>query len=203
MVMIKAITFDLDGVYFPNGKANFIKNLDSLGVSESEARRVFLQSDQMNKVYKNGLMTDKDFWAWAAKEWGFTGVWLELPDLMVSGYDVSPEVASIVRGVRENGYKSLICSNNFPARVNGLNNRFKFLEDFDAWVFSFDVGESKPSEKIFRELIKRSGVAPQEIVFADDHEENVTAARKLGITAFVYEGFDKFIDRLRSLGVNV
>ena len=42
--MIKAITFDLDGVYFPNGKANFIKALVNLGVAEDEAKRVFFRS---------------------------------------------------------------------------------------------------------------------------------------------------------------
>lgn len=45
---IKGITFDLDGVYFPSGKANYIKCLEKLGVSEDEAKRVFLKSPQMN-----------------------------------------------------------------------------------------------------------------------------------------------------------
>lgn len=31
--MIKAICFDLDGVYFVNGKSNFIKELVNLGIS--------------------------------------------------------------------------------------------------------------------------------------------------------------------------
>ena len=67
--MIKAITFDLDGVYFVNGKSNFIANLGKFGVSEEEAKRVFLQSDEMNKFYKEGKMTDDEFWTWASKEW--------------------------------------------------------------------------------------------------------------------------------------
>ncbi|MFA6270722.1 MAG: hypothetical protein WC657_05980 [Candidatus Paceibacterota bacterium] len=66
---IKVITFDLDGVYFPNGKANFIKSLENLGVSEDEAKRVFLKSPQMNQEYKNGKMTDEEFWTWAVSEW--------------------------------------------------------------------------------------------------------------------------------------
>ena len=37
--MIKAICFDLDGVYFLNGKSNFIKALVDLGVPEDEAAR--------------------------------------------------------------------------------------------------------------------------------------------------------------------
>ena len=66
---IKVITFDLDGVYFPNGKANFISALVKLGVNEDEAKRVFLKSSQMNQDYKNGTMTDEQFWTWALKEW--------------------------------------------------------------------------------------------------------------------------------------
>lgn len=54
--MIKAVCFDLDGVYFLNGKTNFINSLKYLGVSENEAKRVFLKSDQMNKQYKLGKM---------------------------------------------------------------------------------------------------------------------------------------------------
>ncbi len=58
--MLKAICFDLDGVYFLNGKSNFIKSLVDLGVTEDEAKRVFLKSDQMNKQYKLGTMTDEE-----------------------------------------------------------------------------------------------------------------------------------------------
>ena len=67
--MIKGITFDLDGVYFVNGKSNFIANLGKLGVSEDEAKRVFLKSTEMNQLYKNGKMTDEEFWSWAAAQW--------------------------------------------------------------------------------------------------------------------------------------
>ena len=68
--MIKAITFDLDGVYFINGKSNFIDNLEKLGVPREEAIRVFSKSDEMKKLYKTGKMTDQEFWSFAIKEWG-------------------------------------------------------------------------------------------------------------------------------------
>ncbi len=201
--MIEAITFDLDGVYFPNGKANFIKALGKLGVSEDEAKRVFLKSDQMNQVYKIGKMTDEEFWSWAAKEWQLDKTPQELIDLLISGYDVDERVVSTVKTVRANGYKTLVCSSNFPARVNGLQQKFHFLDNFDAAVFSYEVGANKPSDKIFQELITRSGVPANTIVFADDHAENLDEAKKLGINTFLYEDFDKFIDQLKSLGIKI
>ena len=109
--MIKAITFDLDGVYFINGKSNFISNLVKLGVSEDEAKRVFLQSDQMNHQYKEGKMTDDEYWSWASKEWKLTRAPKELIDLLISGYEVDRNVIEVVKRVRANGYKTLICTN--------------------------------------------------------------------------------------------
>ena len=200
--MIKAITFDLDGVYFLNGKSNFIKSLEKHGVSESEAVRVFLKSDEMNRVYKEGKMTDEEYWTFAIKEWGIDLSVQEAMDLLIAGYEVNEDVAPIVKDLRDKGYKTCICSNNFPARINGLQKRFGFLDDFDSISLSYDVGATKPSQEIFQKLIDESGVNADEIVFADDNDHNLEGAKQLGIQAFFYEGFDHFIGKLRELGVD-
>jgi len=201
--MIKAITFDLDGVYFINGKYNFISNLVKLGVSEKEARRVFLQSDEMNKLYKERKMTDEEFWTWASREWKLDETPDELIKLLIDGYEIDNNVLEVVKKVRQNGYKTLICSNNFPARINGLQERFKFLDNFDAWALSYEVKATKPSVKIFQELVNKSGVKPEEIVFADDNNDNLEGAKQIGIQTFFYEGFGEFMQKLKQFGINI
>lgn len=201
--MIKAITFDLDGVYFVNGKSNFINNVVKLGVSEDEAKRVFLKSDEMNHQYKEGKMTDEEYWSWASKEWKLDKTSKELMELLISGYEVDQNVVETVKRVRSNGYKTLICTNNFPARINGLQERFKFLDDFDGMSISYEVGSSKPDPRIYQKLIEVSEVNADEIVYADDNNDNILEAQKLGINAFFYEGFDKFIEKLKESGVNL
>ena len=201
--MIKAITFDLDGVYFVNGKSNFINNIVKLGVLEDEAKRVFLKSDEMNRQYKEGKMTDDEFWNWANNEWKLSKTPKELMDLLISGYEIDQNVVETVKKVRSNGYKTLICTNNFPARINGLQERFKFLDDFDAKSISYEVGSSKPDPKIYQKLIEVSAVNASEIVYADDNNDNISEAQKLGINAFFYDGFDKFTEKLKELGVNI
>ncbi len=108
----------------------------------------------------------------------------------------------MVKKVRANGYKTLVCSNNFFARINGLQERFGFLNDFDTAVFSFEVGATKPSERIFQELVRRSGLQPEEIIFADDNPNNLARAEKIGITTFLYADFDSYVRKLRKLGVD-
>src|SRR3989344_4953925 len=149
MNKIKVITFDLDGVYLPNGKKNFISALGKFDVSENEAVRVFLKSDEMNKEYKKGNMTDEEYWTWVKNEWKLDLSWQLIVKLMIDGYDVDEKVVSVVRDLRTKGYKTAVCSNNFPARVNGLHEKFGFLDNFDVSVFSFKIGVSKPDKKIF------------------------------------------------------
>lgn len=201
--MIKVITFDLDGVYFPNGKANFIKALGKLGVSEDEAKRVFLKSPEMNQQYKNGKMTDEEYWSWAVSEWKLNKPWQEIVKLMIDGYDVDENVVNTVKSLRGKGYKTAICSNNFPARVNGLQEKFGFLNNFDVAVFSYEVGVNKPDKKIFETLVQKSQVEPSSVFFADDNSDNLAGAKEVGITTFLYEGFEKYLEQLESVGVRI
>lgn len=201
--MIKAITFDLDGVYFINGKENFIKNLVNLGVAEDEACAIFFKSDKMNIQYKGGLIGDEEYWSWALNEWKLNLSVEEIKDLLIKGYDVNDRVVETVKKLREKGYKTCICSNNFPARINGLQKRFGFLEDFDVVVLSYEIGVTKPDPRIFEELIKQSGVKSEEIVITDDKEKNIEAAKNSGINAFFYENFEQFLGELKKLGVEI
>lgn len=201
--MIKVITFDLDGVYFPNGKANFMKAVMALGVTEDEFKRVFAKSMQMNDEYKLGKMTDQEFWSWAAKEWNLQLTWHELVDLLVENYDVDEKIVEIIKHARAKGYKTAICTSNFPARINGLQKKFGFLDNFDIKVISYEVGANKPFKEIFEKLVTISGVNPEEIVFADDNAESVQNSTEVGITTFLYEGFDKYLEQLKSVGVEI
>ena len=201
--MIKAVTFDLDGVYFPDCKTKFIEALGAYGVNEENAKRVFLKSSEMNDEYKLGKMTDDQYWSWAAKEWALDLSPNDLIALLVDSYSVDQKVNDVVKLVRDHGYKTLICSNNFPARVSGLQAKFGFLDNFDETVFSYEAGAVKPSKEIFQLLIEKSGVNANEIAYADDDEQKLAGAIELGITTFVYEDFEQFIGELKGLGVEL
>lgn len=80
----------------------------------------------MNNRYKLGKMSDDEFWNWAAKEWSLDLSPNEFADLLVANYSVDPQVEEVVKLARQRGYKTLVCSNNFPARVNGLQKNLVF-----------------------------------------------------------------------------
>ena len=200
--MIKAITFDLDGVYFPNScKESFMAKIVAMGVSEAEVRRVFYQSDEMNEQYKLGKIGDEEFWSWAADEWGVNLSPADLLHLLLDCYQPDEKVAETVRKVRAAGYKTLVCSNNFPGRVLGLQKKFGFLDDFDGTAFSYILGVQKPSKEIFQALIDVAGAEPEEIIYSDDNADRLGGADELGIKTFVYKDFSQFEQELANFGV--
>ena len=69
---------------------------------------------------------------------------------------------------------------------------------FDGCVTSFAVKSYKPEAEIFRQVLDRFGLKPEETVFFDDSEANCDAAAALGFqTIWVYPGAE-FYDLLPS-----
>jgi len=180
--MIKAITFDLDGVYFTSESfSNFKK---SLGVDNF--------NDNYMTQFKQGRLSEDQFWDLTRQEFNIQFSNQEISKLLADSYSVNQNVVDYVKKVRSEGIKTCICTNNFPTRINALNQKFNFLSDFDIQVFSYEVGATKPDLKIFKTLIDKSDVQPQEIFYTDDKEINVEAAKSLGINAIVYTNFEDF-----------
>jgi len=190
--MIKAICFDLDGVYFTAaGIHNFIDELVKLGASKENAEFAVFKSPEM-KNFKKGEISEEEYWNYIRTFLGINKSVQEFRDLLVSGYEINQEVHQSVLKAKQNGYKTCICSNNFVSRVEALENKFGFLKDFDSIIFSYKVGVLKPEKRIFEELIKEANVLSQELVYSDDSPEKLAGAIELGINAFVYENFDLF-----------
>lgn len=201
--MIKAVTFDLDGVYFtPESFRNFKKNLPKKVTGEEKVNWVLYKSPEI-LAFKSGKMSENAFWAFAKSQLGINMENAGIFKVLRDNYEVNPEVHEYVIKIRKTGLKTCICSNNFVTRVRELNNKFDFLKHFDVKVFSFEEGVLKPEKAIFRKLIKRSGVKPDEIVYSDDDVSKLQGARDLGINTFVYEGFDKFALKLTELGIKL
>ena len=55
---------------------------------------------------------------------------------------------------------------------------------FDHVLFSHQMGSMKPSRECFDDAVRTIGCEPGEIVFLDDSQTNVDAARDCGLRAF-------------------
>jgi HAD superfamily hydrolase (TIGR01509 family) len=74
----------------------------------------------------------------------------------------------------------------------------RLLNDY---FLSHEIGMRKPDLPAFEHVIQRLDMEPNQIVFFDDFEENVMAAQKVGINAFVTRGLPEVQEQLNMLGV--
>ena len=59
------------------------------------------------------------------------------------------------------------------------------VEDYFEQIFlSYEMKMAKPDANIFREVLKETGIAPQETLFIDDSEANCETAKTLGISTY-------------------
>jgi putative hydrolase of the HAD superfamily len=84
-------------------------------------------------------------------------------------------------------YQTALLSNSFVSARSREQERYHFAEITDLIIYSHEVGVAKPERRIFELTCERLGVQPQEMIFLDDVEQHVAAARSLGIQAILFQ----------------
>ena len=106
-----------------------------------------------------------------------------------------------VRYLKDQGYRLYILSNYSDYMLKGTADKLTFLKYMDGIVFSCQVKELKPEPAIYRVLLEKYGLKPEESVFIDDMEENCASAEKQGIHAVCFREFKQAAADLEKLGV--
>ncbi|MBQ8952291.1 MAG: HAD family phosphatase [Eubacterium sp.] len=197
--MIRNVVFDVGMVLADFRFREYMSDLgfDKETIEELSEKVVF--SDYW-KLMDNGLVNDGE-----AKEHFIS----ELPqyekemnlfwdniDNIIREYDYSEE---LVKELKAKGFKVYVLS-NYPEKQADMHwPKFKFLPHTDGYLISSKEKMMKPDPEFYRLLEKRFGVDLTESVFVDDREENVEAARALGMTGIVFKGFDDLKNKLKAI----
>jgi len=194
---MKAVILDLDGVYFMNGKENFIKNINKkYSIPIKNIEYVFLKSDMMRK-YKQGQISGEDFWNYALNEWKIKAKQEDILEILQEGYDLNGKKKEIMKLLKDNGIKKIICTNNFPERINILNEKFDFLREFDYIVLSYEYKMLKP--ELLSIVSKVSGFDNSEITYFDDSKDNIEYAKNLGMNAILIKEPSRVLKNLKEI----
>lgn len=80
-------------------------------------------------------------------------------------------------------YQTAILSNSFVGAREKEQERYGFGDICDLIIYSHEVGMQKPDRRIYALTCERLAVRPVEMIFLDDVEVCVSAAREFGIQA--------------------
>lgn len=112
-----------------------------------------------------------------------------------------PKIWAVMRELKKKGYGIYVLSNYseelFTLHTEGL----PFWELVDGGVISYQIHQIKPDPPIYRHLMEKYQLKPEECIFFDDRAENTESARKLGMQAVTVEdGSEELLEReLRKL----
>jgi FMN phosphatase YigB (HAD superfamily) len=116
----------------------------------------------------------------------------ELEDSYLSRHSLNPGALELLAFAKENKIPVWCLSNDVGRWSGKLRSSLGIAEYLAGSVISGDLGVRKPGRKIYEILIDRSGYQIDELLFVDDREINVIAARDIGIETILYkpeEGF--------------
>ena len=106
-----------------------------------------------------------------------------------------------IQELKGKGYQVLVLSNFAEKAYRDCREVLDFLDYVDGGILSFEDKVVKPEPEIYRLLIDRYGLKPEECVFLDDTEKNLPMAREFGIHTILFKDKEQAVEELKMLGV--
>lgn len=95
---------------------------------------------------------------------------------------------NLLDALKEKGYKLYYLSNWSKYSYEYQKPLFdQLIEKFDGGLFSWECHMSKPDLSIYNLLLNKYDLLPEESLFFDDKEENITYAKVCGINAILFD----------------
>jgi len=197
--VIAAVVFDLGGVLADFGGVQPMRELARID-SDAELWRRWLSCEWVRR-FERGHCSPEEFAAGLIADWQLdvdpTRFLADFASWVVGPYDGAAELVQEVSECASVG--CLSNTNSLHWEVSAA--QWSLLEAFDHSFLSFQLGMVKPDPEIFAAVITALDTTPYRVLFLDDNDINVTAARAVGIRAETVRGTAEARAALASYGV--
>lgn len=181
--MIKAIIFDLNGIFIQSPKLSDRFEKDFRISSE-----IFLPklSEIMDKVRQPKADQSFSYWEPVLREWNinlseqeFWKYWFEVEE-------PSERMISFAKELKNRGIKIFVLSNNFKERAEYYGHYPWMHEVIDKAYFSWQTGFVKPNIDAWKLVLSENDLQPEECLYFDDQDKNIKASEETGIKSFIF-----------------
>jgi FMN phosphatase YigB (HAD superfamily) len=196
----RAVIFDIGGVIV---RVNLGRALAVAGGAGGSPEQIWtaIQADPLWNEWELGKIEPREWHQHLAQKFGwpldfeaFSEAWCRvLEPVPIIGDEMFRELGARCR--------LGLLSNTDPLHVAYMEKNFSFMRYFPVRIYSCRVGLCKPAPGIYLRALEEIGVAAGETLYIDDLEENVEAARKLGIVSVQFTGLAALKVELRRLGL--
>ncbi|MFI7703846.1 HAD family hydrolase [Nonomuraea sp. NPDC049480] len=185
--MAAVIVFDLYGVIARTQSAEARQRIIDLAGTPGE--RFWEAYWACRPAYDAGQDSGA-YWAAVAERLGVN--FADVPALVAADLDswcqVDDAMVRVVHELADQGHRLGLLSNIVEELVPMWESRHgAWLGRFTSLTYSCRIGVAKPERRAYEICAEAVGAAPGDILFFDDNEANVVAAREAGMAAEVFE----------------
>jgi putative hydrolase of the HAD superfamily len=203
MTNIKAVLFDygmvLSGPPDPTARQDMMR---ILGVNEEAFQQIYWKH---RDAYDRGVLSGIAYWQQVAADLDHPLDAPQLNALIQADTDLwgrpNIDMTAWAQHLHRAGIATGILSNIGDAMEAGILARYPWLANFAHSTFSHRLGIAKPDPAIYNHAAKGLGFPTTEILFIDDREENIAAARRVGMIAIQYATHDAFVAEMQRLSL--
>jgi putative hydrolase of the HAD superfamily len=191
MRKLKHLILDLGGVLIDDFDAAPLKLIPKLNIKKTQSCLAVIED-----MVDNGKRTFKDY----VNEFNrITGLKYSVEDYQRQKHMIVRFNHELIKFCKsnKNNFKVSILSDNNRSNVQYYNRHIALNKWTYKQVYSYYYKVTKPNSKIYKILLKKIKAHPGECIFVDDWQDNVAAAKKLGIKAVLFKGNKKLIPMLR------
>lgn len=185
--MIKAILFDFGGVIYQNPKKVIPKALSLIYNQPVETTNK--EYKKYKEEYFTGKLKTDDLIKFLSSKFKTKKSVDDIKKLWLKYYgemaQANNEILKLIKRLRGK-YKIYLFSDT-TEMSNKHNSQSGIYDYFDGLFFSYQTGFTKPDVKAYKNILRKTELKPDECLLIDDKEENLKAARKLGITTILFD----------------
>ena len=180
---MKNIIFDFGGIILTVKMKEIVKKF-----TDSKEKQDFLLDNVVNSpewieygLIDTGYITKEDFINLVNDR--TNNIHKELVEDFINNYInhvyVDKKIIELIKNLKDQGYKVYLLSNTQQYSYNKFIKDIEYL--FDGMTLSFKEHLLKPYNAIYERLINKYNLVPEESLFIDDREDNISTANKYGI----------------------
>jgi len=199
--MINTIIFDLAEVYL-KGVLDVEHYLEPiLNIKHNEILDG-LGGDELNQLFK-GEISEEKYWEEIIKKNNWD---ISINDLKINirkNFQEIKGTREIIENLKNQGYRLGLLSVHCKEWVEHCNKKFDYHKLFHSTLYSFEIGLLKPEKKVYQEILNKLGKSALECLFIDDSENNIKAAKELGINTIHFRNAEQLKIDLEKYSISV
>ncbi len=201
--MIKGIIFDFGNVICNFDNNIFIEKISKhTKKTKEEIHDIIFNSSDLMKKYETGVISSDEFFNETVKRCSLSISKQEFIKAFTDIFTPIPTTFDLIKKLKPS-YKLGLLSNTNEWDYEHAIKKTEVFNLFDAVTLSFEVKSKKPEEKIYRNILNKLKLKPEECTFIDDIAEYVESANNLGIKGIHYTSHESLIESLKNLNIQI